>query len=240
MEAVTGVEARDELGRMVLARVLIARDAGVEEARGVAGVAGVEVVEARGELGLERVEARELRSRVGETRAVGVAHQAHRTGRARRLFPRLHDRLNLREREAEILELADPPDADERVVSEEAIATLRSGMGTEEAELLVEVNRANRLPRRLGEIADLEELVARVVAHFVAGNRKKSFRALDGGGNREAETGFGHRSYPCGRESHLTLTHGGVLCNLSLRGPTECVNAEIGVPHVAWKRGPAW
>jgi hypothetical protein len=192
-----GVETGDELGGVLLATVLIAGDAGVQQAGRVAGVAGVEVVQARRELGLERAEAGDLGAGLGEPGAVRVAHQPHRTGGVGRLFPGLHDVLDLGEGEPQILELPDPPDADEGVVPEEPVATLRARVRLEQPELFVQVDRADRLARRLGEIAHLEQRLA-----VVLGDRHREQHLGPGHGERQAEAGGG------GGHGRSTLTQG--------------------------------
>ena len=110
----------------------------------------------------ERLEPRDLRARLLELLRVDLAHAVHRgRGGARRaaVLDVLHDRLDVREAEAEVLELLDPADADERLRTVEPVAPLRASGRLQQVELLVEVDGAHRLAGLAREVADLHERV---------------------------------------------------------------------------------
>ena len=195
-----GVKTGHELGRVLLATVLIAGDAGVHEARRVAGVAGVEVVQAGRQLGLEGAQTGDLCARLGEARVVRVAHQPHRARRVRGLFPGFDDVLNLGEREPQVLQLADPPDADEGVGAEEPVAALRARVRLQQAELFVEVDGTDRLSDGLGEVAHLQQRLAVVLGGL---HREQDLGPGDGEGQAEADGG-GHGSGRPSRKGLLT------------------------------------
>src|SRR5436190_163506 len=146
-----GVEAGNELRRTAVG-VVIAGVARGEQAVGLTDVARVEVCEARDELLFERLEAAAVRACVGELARVGRLHLRPRAGRRRPPLPVADDGLDVRQREARGLALADPPDTHERLGSVESVATLGSRDGPQEIELLVEVNGTHRLARLTCEI----------------------------------------------------------------------------------------
>jgi hypothetical protein len=153
-----GSEPRDEVGGLGVAVVQITRAACSEDTNGVAAVARVEVTEAVGELGLEGLEALDLAAGLFELGEVGFAHQAHRGGGRRLGLPLADDALDVGEREPELLQLGDPPDANEGVGTEEAVPPLRPGVRDEQPELFVEVDRPDGLLGGLGEVADLQQV----------------------------------------------------------------------------------
>src|SRR5262245_16193454 len=93
------------------------------------GFAGVEISETREDLAFERAEAFDLTARVVELLLVDLTHLDHRRGRGPAAALRLdvlHDRLDVGEAEAEVLQLAYPANADERLARVKAVATLRA------------------------------------------------------------------------------------------------------------------
>src|SRR5262249_44340660 len=116
--------------------------------------------------------------------------------------------LNLREREAEIVELANPADTRDGSLIVEAIATLRASVRAEQAHILIVVNRAHRLAARFGDISDLKEplaVLAALVRPVRAGRLAPSLQNELGARccrNRKVS----HRTHP-GLRSTLTLTH---------------------------------
>ena len=75
----------------------------------------------------------------------------------------------------------------ERVAAVEAVATLRTGRGREEAELFVEVDRADRLARFSREIADLHQIPS-IASRVERRHRRRVGRGLglDGASRRGA------------------------------------------------------
>src|SRR5262249_16879019 len=69
--------------------------------------------------------------------------------------------LNFGEREAEVVKLADPPNARERGLIVEPVTPLRARVRPQEPYLFVVVDRSNRLPGGLRDIADLEQALFR-------------------------------------------------------------------------------
>src|SRR3990172_10372831 len=128
--------ARHELGRVVVAVVDVAANAGIDEPHRIAGFARVQVAPARFELRHQRLEPRDLRARLVELLRVYLAQARHRTGRARAPRVRSTDLLDLGEREPHVLELADPSDPHERLRVVQAGASTTARGGLEQAELL--------------------------------------------------------------------------------------------------------
>lgn len=138
--------------------VQIARAAGSDDADGIAAVAGVEVTQALGELDFEGTEPLDLLARFVELGHVHFAHEAHRRRSRRLCLPLADDGLDVGEREAELLELADPPDANEGVGTKEPVTPLGASQRDEQPELFVQVDGADRLVRRLRQVADLQDV----------------------------------------------------------------------------------
>src|SRR5690348_14980517 len=133
---------------------MVAVGAGPDElARVTDGVTVVEVTNARFELVLERGEVSDLRPRLLQLLLVDGAHPAHRVGGRGRRLPGSHDLLDLREREAEIVELANPPYAVDGGLVVEAIAALGPSVRLEQANLFVVVDGADRLAAHLRDVA---------------------------------------------------------------------------------------
>jgi hypothetical protein len=65
--------------------------------------------------------------------------------------------LNRGERKAEVLELADPTHADDRVGAEEPVAPLRTGVGAKDPELFVQVDGADGFAAELRQVPDLKQ-----------------------------------------------------------------------------------
>ena len=76
------------------------------------------------------------------------------------MLPLADDGLDVAQAEAHLLELADPADAHERLAAVEPEAPLGARRGREQAELLVQVDRADRLARFPREVADLHQIAA--------------------------------------------------------------------------------
>jgi hypothetical protein len=183
-----------------VAVVQITRAACSEDTNGIAAVARVEVTEAVGELGLEGFEALDLAAGLFELGEVGFAHQAHRGGGRRLGLPLADDALDVGEREPELLQLGDPPDANEGVGTEEAVPPLRPGVRDEQAEFFVEVDRPDGLLGGLGEVAHLEQVAVATDAAGIAvcvfeqadAHRTRYRGRLGRGNQRQMAGGGGH------------------------------------------------
>jgi len=130
---------------------------------------------------LQRGEVGDLGAGLFQLLQVDRAHPAHRVGGRGRGFPGADDLLDLRQGKPEIVELANPAHAVDGGLIVEPIAALRAGVRLEQAHLFVVVNGPDRLAAHFGDVADLEQALARVVAyvdHVVHGT------VVDGGGAR--------------------------------------------------------
>src|SRR5262245_58785204 len=120
--------------------------AGVNGHRRLAStVAGGEIGKAVFELGLELAKGGDLVARLRELLQVDLAKLLGGGGGGARAFLLAHEPLNFREREAEVLELGDPAHAEERILGEQAVATLGALVRLEQAELLVKVDGSHGL-----------------------------------------------------------------------------------------------
>src|SRR5687767_7535241 len=108
-------EPGHQLGYVRLAVVELAAAARGEQLGWVANVTGVEVLEARLELVLERLKTAHLLARLLQLLLEGLAHLHHRARRRPLLLPFADAGLDVGQREAHLLQLADPANAEERL-----------------------------------------------------------------------------------------------------------------------------
>lgn len=193
-----GSEPRDELGGLVLTVVQAAGAARGEHPNGITPVAGIEISQALGELSLESAEALDLQTRLVELGDVRVAHEPHGRGRRGLSLPLPRDRLDVRQRETELLELADPPDADERVRSEQSVTPLGPSVRNEQAELFIQVDGPDGLLRGLRQISHLQQIVVARLGGVFA-QPANSTRSRSGRGGR---LGHGNQRQVSGGEAH--------------------------------------
>src|SRR5688572_3111522 len=150
----------------------LARRTGVDGNGGLAcAIARGEKRKALLELGFELPELLDLAAGFGESLHVRVPQLLRGDRRRARPFLLADELLDLREGEAEALELGDPAHADQRIGGEEPIAALRAFVRPEQAELLVQMEGADGLARGLGEVAHLNQLVLGCERTLVRGPR---------------------------------------------------------------------
>jgi hypothetical protein len=129
-----------------------------------ADAAGLQVGEALDQLLLELLLAPDVLLRLLELGTEQRAQLFHRLGAMVRLPPALEHLLRLVEREPEAVQEVDPahPVDHGRVVEPEAAARARGRL--DQPQLLVEMDRADGLPRQSGDIADSEVAGCRSVS----------------------------------------------------------------------------
>jgi hypothetical protein len=86
-----------------------------------------------------------------------VRHRSRSRSLLLGLFPIFYDLLDVGEAESQVLELAYPPNPKESLGPIETKSALGTGRGTEEVELLVQVDSADALARFSSEIPHLHE-----------------------------------------------------------------------------------
>src|SRR5690606_30970232 len=99
----------------------------------------------------------DFRPRRVELRPVELAKARRREHRRAGRLLLSHELLNLREREPQVLELGDPAHPYEGLFREQPVPPLRALVRPQQAQLLIEVDRAHRLSGRLREIPHLQE-----------------------------------------------------------------------------------
>ena len=147
-----------QLGHVDFLVVEVAALARRQEPLRIADVAGVEILQAGGELVLQRLEATTLLAGLLELAGVDLPHALHRARRTGGAIALANEGLDVAQAEAHLLELADPPDADERLRPVEAKAPLGPGGRGQQSQLLVQVDGPCGLPCFTGQVADLHQL----------------------------------------------------------------------------------
>src|SRR5690606_28897299 len=151
-------QSGEQLGRLArLVAVVVARAAlvGPEARRAV--LAALEVLERLDQVVLDHLELGEAVADLPQLVLEDLAHPGRRGAAAVGALELADEALDLGQREADRLELGDPVDAVHRVRPEQAEAARGPAHRLEEAQLLVEVDRPDRLADGLGQLADPEE-----------------------------------------------------------------------------------
>src|ERR1044071_8094677 len=130
-----------------------------------AGLARVQVRERLAEVVLDHLQLHDLLADLGLLLGEQRADPRGRLAPRVRVLEVSDEALDLGEGEPDRLQLDDPVDAVDRLGAVQPEAALRPGARLQQAQLLIEVHRADGLADRLGELSDPHQLVGIILGH---------------------------------------------------------------------------